>query len=132
MTVWPSAASLRNLWERVGFEYNRKRAGLAALAVQYLKHQESARKERSEIAAEIAATVGVDRSPTRLTERYAAQGINRRFVERAARLREARLVFTLPQVLPKRVQFIGSPFRGEPQTKHLRPHPHPDSRVRAA
>ncbi len=34
------AESLLNLWRRVGYEYNRKRRGLAALAVQYLARKE--------------------------------------------------------------------------------------------
>lgn len=75
--------SLLCLWGRVGYEYNRKRAGLAALAVQYLKHQRRARRERAEAARAIAATEGADRSPSRLTARLAGRGLNRRFVERA-------------------------------------------------
>ncbi len=35
----PKADSLLALWGRVGFEYNTRRAGLAALAVQYLKRK---------------------------------------------------------------------------------------------
>jgi tRNA-splicing ligase RtcB len=35
----PRSESLRALWGRVGYEYNRKRRGLAALAVGYLKHK---------------------------------------------------------------------------------------------
>ncbi len=77
------AASLLNLWGRVGFEYHRERARLAGLAVQYVKHAERVRADREAIAAEIAAAVGAERSPTKLAAKYAPRGVNRRFVERA-------------------------------------------------
>ncbi|MGH7169618.1 MAG: RtcB family protein, partial [Gemmataceae bacterium] len=53
----PKIESLRKLWARVGYEYNRKRAGLAALAVQYLKHKERHLTERSQAAESIRALV---------------------------------------------------------------------------
>src|SRR5439155_17526706 len=37
LTLSPGLDSLSNLWAKVGYVYNRRRAGLAALAVQYLK-----------------------------------------------------------------------------------------------
>ncbi len=77
------ANSLQNLWSRIGFEYNRDRSRLAGVAVQYVKHQERARRIRAQVANEIAARTGDDRNPTVLAAKYADQGINRRFVERA-------------------------------------------------
>jgi tRNA-splicing ligase RtcB len=35
-----------NLYSRIGYEYNRKRSGLAALAVQYLKHKRNRLEQR--------------------------------------------------------------------------------------
>src|SRR5262249_54913360 len=42
LVLSPKPKSLRCLWFRVGYEYNRRRSHLAALAVQYLKHKENA------------------------------------------------------------------------------------------
>ena len=47
--------SLINLWSKVGFEYNRKRSGLAALAVQYLKHKRKQIAARDAVAASAVA-----------------------------------------------------------------------------
>ncbi|MGH7224621.1 MAG: RtcB family protein, partial [Gemmataceae bacterium] len=77
----PKAESLRNLWARVGFEYNRKRSALAGLAVQYLKHKERHLTERANAAKSIRALVAAG---TARQDIFAAvgQSVNERFVER--------------------------------------------------
>jgi tRNA-splicing ligase RtcB (3'-phosphate/5'-hydroxy nucleic acid ligase) len=49
--------SVLNLWARVGYEYNRERSGLAALAVQYLKHKQRHLGERKADVESIAAMI---------------------------------------------------------------------------
>jgi tRNA-splicing ligase RtcB len=72
-----------NLWGRIGYEYNAKRAGLAALAVQYLKHKRDRTETRltsHRRIRELAAAGG------RRAEAFAAvagSGVNLRFVERS-------------------------------------------------
>ncbi len=51
------AESLLNLWARVGYEYNRERAGLAALAVQYLKHKQRHLEDRKADVEAVAAMI---------------------------------------------------------------------------
>jgi tRNA-splicing ligase RtcB len=83
LVLSPKADSLLRLWSQVGYEYNRKRAGLAALAVQYLKHKEAhlaGRKRTAEDAAALAAT-GAPRSE--VFERFLGPDINQRYLERA-------------------------------------------------
>src|SRR5205814_293930 len=72
-----------NLYGRIGYEYNRKRSGYAALAVQYLKHKrrhldgrKAAHCRVRELAAAVASRPGV------LDEPLAAD-VNLRFVERS-------------------------------------------------
>jgi tRNA-splicing ligase RtcB len=83
LVLSPVAESLLNLWGKVGYEYNRKRAGLAALAVQYLKHKEGAvgrRATAAEVARELARA-GV--APKEIFRRLAGPHANRRFLERS-------------------------------------------------
>lgn len=77
----PKAESLRNLWARVGYEYNRKRAGLAALAVQYLKHKERHLHERARAAEKIRTLTAAGIKRESVLETVGAS-VNQRFVER--------------------------------------------------
>jgi tRNA-splicing ligase RtcB len=81
LVLSPKAESLLNLWSKVGYEYNAKRASLAALAVHYLRHKQFHLAERVQIAADIRRwkAEGVPRSEilNRVTGR-----VNQRFVER--------------------------------------------------
>jgi tRNA-splicing ligase RtcB len=79
----PKSDDLLNLWGKVGFEYNRKRAGLAALAVQYLKckAQLIARRECAAAQAVNLARDGV--APQEIYQRLCNADINRRFIERS-------------------------------------------------
>src|SRR5262249_52750391 len=40
LMISPTTDNLIKLWSRIGYEYNRKRSGLALHAVQYLKHKQ--------------------------------------------------------------------------------------------
>jgi tRNA-splicing ligase RtcB (3'-phosphate/5'-hydroxy nucleic acid ligase) len=73
---------LLNLWNRVGYEYNRKRAGLAALAVQYLKHKQRRLVQRENAAREIPAMAAAGVPRNEIMERFLPT-VNKRFIERA-------------------------------------------------
>ena len=75
------AESLLNLWGRIGYEYNGERAGLAALAVQYLKHKQLHLAARESAAAKILALRGEGASRKEIIRQVAAV-VNQRFVER--------------------------------------------------
>src|SRR5205085_9508885 len=83
-----TAESLRRLWGCVGYEYNRKRAGLAALAVQYLKHKQKRIGEREGAVQTIVALRRQGLGPNRITRQLAGV-VNKRFVERILYEREA-------------------------------------------
>jgi tRNA-splicing ligase RtcB len=76
-----TAESLLNLWGRIGYEYNRERAGLAALAVQYLKHKQRHLAQRE---AAIGRIRSLRDQGMRLQEiaRQVTATVNRRFIER--------------------------------------------------
>jgi tRNA-splicing ligase RtcB len=76
------AESLINLWGRVGYEYNRSRARLAALAVQYLKHKQKHLAERRAVAEAIVSLAGQSGARQEAL-RLAGPTVNQRFVERA-------------------------------------------------
>jgi tRNA-splicing ligase RtcB len=82
LVLSPVADSLLNLWSRVGYEYNRKRAGLAALAVQYLKHKEKRLSERLS-AARTVVTLAAQGLPPRKIRELVGVAVNERFIERA-------------------------------------------------
>jgi tRNA-splicing ligase RtcB len=73
--------SLLNLWGRVAYEYNRERAGLAGLAVQYLKHKKKRLGERAAAARTVAALDRQGVARKQIQERV-GPCVNRRFVER--------------------------------------------------
>jgi tRNA-splicing ligase RtcB len=74
--------SLINLWGRVGYEYNRERAGRAALAVQYLKHKRKHLAERQALVEQIAGLAG-QAGARRQALALAGSTVNLRFIERA-------------------------------------------------
>jgi tRNA-splicing ligase RtcB len=78
----PKAESLRNLWARVGYEYNRKRSGLAALAIQYLKHKDRHLAARSAAAETVLSLAEAGTARQQIIYRVRAT-VNQRFVERA-------------------------------------------------
>ena len=78
-----TSENLRHLWSRVGYEYNRKRRGLAALAVQYLKFKDQVitLRERAMSQARALAEQGI--SPQTIYRQLAGPHVNRRFLERS-------------------------------------------------
>jgi tRNA-splicing ligase RtcB len=83
LVLSPRSESLLNLWGRVGYEYNRKRSGLAALAVQYLKHKAKVLTERA-TAAETARQLAASGQPLQnIVRNLIGPNVNRRFVERS-------------------------------------------------
>jgi tRNA-splicing ligase RtcB len=75
--------SLLNLWTRVGYEYNRKRRGLAALAVAYLQHKRKVLQERDEAAAAAQALREQGVPVGDIYRRLVSPNVNRRFLERS-------------------------------------------------
>lgn len=83
LVLSPKLPSLRALWSRIGYEYNRKRSGLAAMAVHYLQRKHRAiiaREEAARKAREMAAS-GVPRKQILASLR--SPSINTRFLERS-------------------------------------------------
>ncbi len=76
----PLSESLRNLWGRVGYEYNRRRAGLAALAVQYLKYKERHLAARSAAAQKVLTLAAEGTSRQKIVDPVSAI-VKQRFVE---------------------------------------------------
>ena len=74
--------NLLNLWSRVSYEYNRKRSGLAALALQYLKHKQRRLAGRAEAVREIAALAAAGVGRREIMQRF-LPSVNQRFIERA-------------------------------------------------
>jgi tRNA-splicing ligase RtcB len=75
--------SVVNLWSRVGYEYNRKRRGLAALAVQYLKHKRRVLREREQAASTARELYAQGVAPQEIYRQLAGTHVNRRFLERS-------------------------------------------------
>src|SRR5262249_26555879 len=75
--------NLIKLWSRIGYEYNRKRSGLALHAVQYLKHKQRLVELRESAAstALILADQGVSRRE--IIRRLVGPFVNVRFIERS-------------------------------------------------
>jgi tRNA-splicing ligase RtcB len=75
--------SLRHLWGRVGYEYNRKRRGLAALAVQYLKFKDRVLAVREAAMNQARALAAQGASPQLIYSQLEGPHVNRRFLERS-------------------------------------------------
>ncbi len=79
----PKSDSLLNLWSRIGYDYNRKRSNLAALAVQYLKHKQNHLDRRQETAQLTRRLACQDVPRRQIMGQLVGAGINQRFIERA-------------------------------------------------
>ncbi len=75
--------SLVALWSRVGYEYNRKRRGKAALAVQYLKIKGAILRRRQEAAEEARRLASEGVAPSAIYARLKGPHVNKRFLERS-------------------------------------------------
>ena len=74
---------LRALWSQVGYEYNRSRCGLAALAVSYLKRKEGIIAHRQAAASKARDLAAQGMSRQKIFAELAGGAVNRRFVERS-------------------------------------------------
>ena len=81
--------NLIRLWSRVGYEYNRKRRGLAAAGVLYLRYKQRRIEARQAIAEESLALSTAGLPPQVIMAQLSGNVANRRFVERS--LYEGRL-----------------------------------------
>jgi len=71
------------LWRTIGYEYNRKRRQLAAVAVQYLTKKRHWIQARQAVAEQAVAMVAAGHSPQEVITNLAGPKANRRFVERS-------------------------------------------------
>ncbi|MBA4064984.1 MAG: RNA-splicing ligase RtcB [Isosphaera sp.] len=83
LVVANDSANLVRLWSRVGFEYNRERAALAAVAVQYLKEKERAVGRREVVAASAVALAAAGTPRADIFARLVGPDANTKFVERS-------------------------------------------------
>jgi tRNA-splicing ligase RtcB len=74
--------NLLRLWGRVGYAYNSKRSGLAALALQYLKQKQRRVEGRASAAREIVAMAAAGVPRRQIMDRF-LPSVNQRFIERA-------------------------------------------------
>lgn len=72
-----------NLYERIGYEYNRRRSGLAALAVQYLKHKRNHLDGRITARRRIRTLVASGDGRQEALAEITDPAINLRFIERS-------------------------------------------------
>ncbi|HEX9617457.1 MAG TPA: RtcB family protein, partial [Anaerolineales bacterium] len=75
--------NLTRLWGTIGYEYNRKRRALAALAVQYLALKKRRLEARAAIAVEAVAMAEAGSPPQQVYARLDSPDANRRFIERS-------------------------------------------------
>lgn len=90
LVLSPKIDSLINLWSRIGYEYNRKRQGLAALAVQYLKHKRRLLQERESIVQSAVALKEQGVPRLEIIGRLLGPNANFRFIERSLYESQAR------------------------------------------
>ena len=83
LVLSPRGESLLNLWGRVGYEYNRKRSGLAALAVQYLKRKERTLAVRDSALQAARALAGQGIPRKEIMRQLVGPNVNHRFIERS-------------------------------------------------
>src|SRR5262249_55892915 len=77
-----TSENLLTLWTRVGYEYNRERAGLAALAVQYLKHKQKHLARRT-AAVETIRTLAAQGMARKAITSLVVDDVDPSFVARA-------------------------------------------------
>ncbi|KXB01067.1 hypothetical protein AKJ41_02815 [candidate division MSBL1 archaeon SCGC-AAA259O05] len=109
LLVQGSTENLLSLWEKIGYEYNRKRKEISAAAIVYLRLKRSIKRRRKEIRREIKERDD-DFSVKELVEEY-QDTVNRRFVERS--LWESTTGVRPPQDFIKFDEFLRDCCRGE-------------------
>src|SRR5207302_5270745 len=80
LVLSPQLDSLLHLWTQIGYEYNLKRSGQAALAVQYLRCKQKHLAEREGLIADIRSWKDEGVRRCEIIRRVAGQA-NQRFVE---------------------------------------------------
>jgi tRNA-splicing ligase RtcB len=83
LVVSNDSANLIKLWSRIGFEYNRERAALAAVGTQYLKEKEQLITRRAGVAEQAATLAATGTPRTEIFEQLVTRDTNSRFVERS-------------------------------------------------
>jgi tRNA-splicing ligase RtcB len=83
LQISESPHNLIRFWGTVGFEYNRRKSRLAALAVNYLKPKRVAVLRRAQIAERVLALRNTGSSKTEIYESLQDSGVNERFLERS-------------------------------------------------
>lgn len=73
--------NLLNLWEKIGYEYNRARKRISAAAIVFLKLKKSVIREREEIREKVKREDS-DLSVKELSDKY-GDSVNKRFIERS-------------------------------------------------
>jgi tRNA-splicing ligase RtcB len=91
--------NLSLLWSKIGYEYNRKRRSLAAVAVQYLAYKAQHIAARQAVAAQATALAVVGLAPQEIYTRLESETTNRRFIGRSlygSRRTSPRVSFDFP------------------------------------
>jgi len=78
-----NAKNLIKLWGRIGYEFNRKRQRLAALAVAYLQRKAQVVAQRNAAAARAATLQTAGVTPQAIFAELEGESVNRRFLERS-------------------------------------------------
>jgi len=95
-----------NLFTRIGFEYNKKRKGIANVAVQYLKWKQSVIAERKEIATKLKEKELVKAGSARdIFSGLNSSAVNFRFAERSI-YEEKNIEPRVPANFPKFDRFL--------------------------
>ena len=83
LQISESPENLIRFWGTVGFEYNRRKSRLAAIAVNYLKLKRLAVSNRAQIAAKALTLRMSGSSKTEIVESLQDSEVNERFLERS-------------------------------------------------
>ena len=83
LVIANDSQNLIRLWSRIGFEYNRERANLAAVAVQYLKEKEELIARRYSVAEQAVALAAAGTPRQDIFDKLVGTDANSRFVERS-------------------------------------------------
>jgi tRNA-splicing ligase RtcB len=94
LIITANAQNLIRLWNKISYEYNRKRRTLAAVAIAYLTKKQRRTEDRQEIAKMAAVMADSGSPPSEIYAELAGSQANRRFIERS--LYEGRR--TLPRI----------------------------------
>ncbi len=75
--------NLRNLWEKIGFEYNKKRSFLANTALQYLKLKENVLRGRKKAEKKAKSLKAKGKTMQEIATVLEKENVNKRFLERS-------------------------------------------------